>query len=127
MRSDGGHQQLPRDVEIQVLEGRGGDEVPPPGQEAGRLWPADGLPPAERDKIGAEGHEAAEVVGRRQLARRVDEDGYAPAMRDLDDLGQRRSRAGRGHVEHRSRALADGLIDLPSLGVSDPGPGEAVR
>ena len=110
-----------------MLEGGGSDEIPPPGQEAGCLRPGDGLPTAERDEIGAEGHEAAQVVGRGQLRRRIDEDGDAPSMRDLHDLGQRRSRTSRGHVEHRGRALADRLIDLPSLGVPDSGPGEAVR
>src|SRR5215813_12504377 len=110
-----------------MLEGSGSDEIPPPGEETRRLGPPDGLPTAERDKIGSEAHEAAQIVGRGQLRRRVDEDGYAPSMRDLDDLGQRRSRARRGHVEYRGRALAYGLIYLPSLGVPDPGPGETVR
>jgi hypothetical protein len=59
---------FPVDVEIELLEKRGHDQIALTGQNAGPLWTADRLPAAESDQIRAFRQKTPQVVGWRKLA-----------------------------------------------------------
>ena len=117
---------VPEDVEVEVLQGRGLDQLPAPGEDAGGLGAGDRLAAREGDEVGALGQEAPEVGGRGQLSGGVDDDGHRGGAGDLDHRGQLRLGVGIGDVDHGRGVVVDGGGVLPGLGVAHAGAAEAV-
>src|SRR5499426_15508 len=72
-----------RDVHVDLLQQRGGDELAAPEEESARLRAAEGLAAAHADEVGAIFDEAPEVLDRRHLVGSVHDHGQLLAVRHL--------------------------------------------
>src|SRR3954468_5731526 len=79
-------------VVVELLERCRLDELAPAGEDARGLGPADRLAAREGDEVGPFGDETLQVLGRRQLTGRVDDQPQAVPAGEGDDLRQARLR-----------------------------------
>jgi hypothetical protein len=78
----------PVEIEVEVLENGGHDEVAAAAEDTGALGAVDGFAAGEGDEVGAGGGEGAEVGDRGELSGGIDEDGKSMLVGQFDDGGE---------------------------------------
>jgi hypothetical protein len=78
---------LRTDIQVELLEGGGPDEITSAAEHARSLGSPDGLPTTEGDKVGALGDEPPQISHGGKLGRGIDQDRHAMASSQGGHLG----------------------------------------